>query len=101
MVGNRDINNREVNPLHPTGLDLGSEVFHMEGSHFMVLDQTQDHGGTPLPDDIEVRGQITIPGSRSCIPLFLTGTERDTYDTREAFMSYLGNLQRMTSTGPV
>lgn len=77
-AGNRDIPDRQVIPGHVALAHGRPEVRNAQCVQFMVLDQADDGGGTPVANRVEIDGKVTRPCPAQRCLLLLARAEGNT-----------------------
>ena len=66
---------RQVAPFHAQTPDIIRQLLDLEFLEFMVLDEGDDQGGSPLLNTGQVTGEVTVPMPAPAIELFLSGAK--------------------------
>ena len=96
----RDIDDRQVEPRHPSATHLLPKVFHPKHDQFLRLHQSNDGGGSPIADRIEIERQITIPRPAHGMRVILAWAERDANPSEGGPCGYGRDLQWMRQGCP-
>lgn len=95
VVGNRHVDNWEVEPLHVPVDDPLSQMRNHEIIKLELLDEGQNRSGIPFGYGVEVGFEVPIPRAGRALELLLARTEADTQRTQAMTEVDSRNLQWM------
>ena len=95
----RPIRDRQMPPLHVPTLDRVAETAHRQAVEFLILDQADQCGRTPVLNHIEVQIEIPRPGTEPRGAIRLAGAQRDADPALGAVGGYHGDAKRITHAG--
>jgi hypothetical protein len=90
-----DIDDREMEPQHPSATHLLAKAFHTKEGQLPLLHQRSDSGCSPITDGIEIESKITMPMSAHGLPVVFSWAERDTDSSEGGSHRYCRDLQRV------
>ena len=94
-IGNGNVDDGEVEPLHVPVDDPLSQMRNHEIIKLELLDEGQNRSGIPFGYGVEVGFEVPIPRAGRALELLLARTEADTQRTQAMAEVYSRNLQWM------
>ena len=86
-------------PFHVPMLDCVAEIAYRQAVEFLILDQANQCGRTPVLNYIEVQIEIPCPGTEPRGVIRLAGAQRDADPALGAVGGHQGDAERITHAG--